>query len=279
MRVSLLSAMVAALLCGCSPAKAQTEACLPRANGQVDYQACADAAPKGSPQRTLALINLGTQAYARQDFANAARLYDEAQPPNGQSLFSDAAFHAYRADTYSHLGRKAEALREARAALKILGGKIAIARPIDPEIVYERIIPILKDAGDPDFAPTLAAYKALPARDWMGYANRAAVLGKIGDYSGALAANAEAMKLQPSHPAVLNTACYFLAKSGRPAEALPYCERAATAAPDVAPIHDSYAVALAGLGRCVEAEARRATARRLDPSSAEYRTPLACKPG
>lgn len=279
MRFVLLSAALAALIGAASPAAAQTAACRPDASGQVNYQACADAAPKGSPDRGLALINLGTQAYGRRDFATAVRLYDEAQPANGLMMVSDAAFHAFRADAYSHVGRDADALKDAKISLQVLGGKFnAAARPVDPEMVYERVLPILKAANDPNFAPALAAYLATPARDWISYANRAGVLGKMGDAEGAVAANAEAMKAQPEHPAILNNACYFLAKAGRPAEALPYCERAVTAAPEMAPIHDSYAVALAGLGRCDEALARRATAQRLDPSSAEYKTTLACKP-
>ena len=50
-----------------------------------------------------------------------ARLYDEAQPKDAkQKLFSDARFHAFRASAYDHVGRKSEAVAEARTALAVL---------------------------------------------------------------------------------------------------------------------------------------------------------------
>src|SRR5262249_22531307 len=107
MRVIVLASFMCALTTGF--AVSQTAAgdvpavCRPDATGFVNYQACVDAAPAGSPARMLALINLGTQAYQRQDYAEAVRLYDEAQPPAPAQIFSDASFHAYRADAYNHV--------------------------------------------------------------------------------------------------------------------------------------------------------------------------------
>jgi tetratricopeptide (TPR) repeat protein len=275
--------MTLSLFLGASSATAAAvpAACRPNAAGRVDFQACVDTAEKDSPERKLALINLATQAFLRMDYVTAVRLYDEAQPP-GSTLktYSDANFHAFRAAAYAHVGRDAEALENAQTVLQIMSGKFPNmppeARAADPEVLYENILPILKKGRDPAYGPTLAAYRALPARDWISYSNRAGILAELGDTSGALAANAEAMKLQPGHPAPLNNACYILAGAGRAAEGLPYCEQAVAAAPDIAPIHDSYAAALAALGRCSEANTQLGIARTLDPASIEYKRTLSC---
>jgi tetratricopeptide (TPR) repeat protein len=106
----------------------------------------------------------------------------------------------------------------------------------------------------------------------VSVANRAAVLQQLDDLPGAVAAMTEALKLAPAdQPMVLNSACYILALAGRPTEGLPYCEHALALAPDIAAIHDSYAAALERLNRCTEAQAQLAEARRLDPTSPDYR--------
>jgi tetratricopeptide (TPR) repeat protein len=264
-------------------AVAETPACQPGAQGRIDVQACADAAPKGSPERQLALINLGTQAVRAQDYAAAVRFYDEAQPPGAKDrIFSDPSFHAYRAEAYDRVGRRAEGLADARTALAMLSDArwkaLANGRDVDPEVVLERILPILKRGGDAGYPAALKTYLGLPARDWISHANRAGVLMDLEEYASAEAANAEALKLQPGHPAVLNNACYLLAKTGRAAEGVPYCLRAVSAAPDVAAVHDSYAVALTALGDCDLAEAELGKARQLDSATVEYRRKLDCKP-
>jgi Flp pilus assembly protein TadD len=256
-------------------------ACREDAQGQVDFRACAEVAPKGSPLRSLSLINLATAAYVQNDYATAVRLYDEAVPP-GQKVYSDASFHAFRGAAYEKVGRSREALEDARTALTLIRSppeNPQLRSPRDPEEILPNILPILKRASDPEFAGALTMYQAIPARDWISHANRAGVLQELGDLPGALAANGQAMKLQPDHPAVLNNACYMLALARRPAEGLPYCERAVAAAPDVAAVRHSYATALAALGRCAAAEAEMATARRIDGVSQAYREKLDCKAG
>lgn len=267
------------LLLSGAAAAAPPSACQPDRQGQVDFQVCADAADRGSPERRLALINLGTKAFLSQDYAKAVRYYDEAQPPGGQRIFSDANFHAFRAVAYSHVGRTAEGLADARTAWQMLQGKDFAGRPLaadDPELVLASILPILKRGADPGFPGALSAYRSLPARDWISYANRTSLLIEIDDLSGAMDASREALKLQPGHPQVLNNSCYLLTKLDRAGEGLPYCERAVAAAPRIAAIRDSYAAALAASGHCAQADAELATARRLDPVSVEYQRKLAC---
>lgn len=259
--------------------------CRPDASGVVNYQACADGAPAHSAVRVLALINLGTQAYLRQDISEAVRLYDEAQAASGANVYSDAGFHAYRADAYARVGRDADALANAQTAWQLMThdpavnptlAHLAAQQPVDPEVVYGLILPVLKKGNDPHFAAALAAFSALPENDWVSHVNHGAVLDQLGDHDGALRESTQALALAPNEPAALNAQCYMLAKDGRGADALPYCTQALQLAPDVAPIHDSYAVALAAAGRCDDANRERATAHQMDPASVDYQAPLTC---
>ena len=50
-------------------------------------------------------------------------------------------------------------------------------------------------------------------------------------------------------------------------------------APDVGAVRHSLAAALAGAGRCDEAEAALAEARRLEPATVLYQQPIACTAG
>jgi Flp pilus assembly protein TadD len=139
------------------------------------------------------------------------------------------------------------------------------------------ILPILKKNSDPGFPDALAAYISVPSAGWMDWANRAGVLDELGEGAAAADASAHALALNPTHPAVLNNHCYILANGGKAAEALPYCEKAIEAAPNEPSIHHSYATALALAGKCEEGDAELTIARRLDPSSATYKKPIACK--
>jgi Flp pilus assembly protein TadD len=276
----------AAIICWPAPAAPQvTEqtpaACRPSVQGRIDYKACAAVAPVGSPIRGLALINLGTEAFTNRNFAEAVRLYDEAVPP-GQQLASDVRFHAFRASAYDHVGRTEEAGKDARLALDMLNGKPGPAgqvsgAPGEAAMVYELILPILKRRADPGFPAALAAYRSIPATDWVDWVNRAGVLEQLGELQAALAANTEALKLNASHPAVLNNQCYILTRGGDAAGAMPYCQKAVAGAPNEPSVRHSYASALAAAGRCTEANAELEIARRLDPSSATYKQTLACK--
>jgi tetratricopeptide (TPR) repeat protein len=258
--------------------------CRYNAAGQVDYEACLAVSPPGSPWRSLSLMNLATRAYMAADFATAVRYYDQAQPSDGSLMYSDAGYHAYYAATLHQVGRREDAIVQARYALGVLRNAPELpeaarrfsATQVDPEVVYSAILPVLHAANDPQTESVMNAYLALPARDFVSWANRAAVMLEIGDLEGALRANNEAMRLSPSHPGVLNNQCYILVKLNRAGEALPHCLGALSGAPDIAAVRHSVASAYAALGRCREAEAELGEARRLDPVTEEYRTPIAC---
>jgi tetratricopeptide (TPR) repeat protein len=276
MRFASAIAAVTLLAAGAVHAQETPAACQPDGKRQVDFQACADAAPKGSPIRALALINLGSEAVMAQNFTAAVRFYDEAVPP-GQKLSADASFHAFRARAYDAVGRKEAAVEEARTALDALDRPVVAGRRPDPDIVLSYILPIFYRAEAPEFFVSLGRYLGLPARDWITYANRAAVLIDVDRYDEALAANAEALKSEPGHPVMLNNLCVALTRMGKASEALSNCQKAVELAPEQAAPRDSYADALAALGRCDAAKAELAVARRLDPDATVYQRELACK--
>lgn len=289
MRVVASALVALASLAGV--ALAQTDqppaACRRDASGQVNYQACLDASAPGTSWHTLALINLGSQAYGRADFDRAVEFYDRAQPGGGRLMYSDPGFHANYAATLAQVGRDADALVQAHMALALLDNAESVPAevrrltqnaPIDREIVYATILPVLHEAEDPQADAVMRAYLALPARDWVSWANRAAVFLTIRDYASALEANGRAMQQEPRHPAVLNNQCYILVQMARAEAALPHCETARAVAPNVAAVRHSVASAYASLGRCEEARRELAEARRLSPATAEYSEPLACSP-
>ncbi|WP_395945714.1 hypothetical protein [Brevundimonas sp.] len=254
--------------------------------GNVDFQACADTAPRGSMPRALALINLASQAYLEGDYSRAVTLYDEAIPP-GQTVTSDVVFHTFRADTYHHVGRTEEARADAALAWRILQGEISPSGdpaddlPVTDQLRFEvliRILPILKDGDPAAFTAARTLFMGLPAEDGIALTNRAGLLARLGDYPAAIADSERALALTPDEPGLKNNHCYTLFQAGRAAEGLPYCEAAVAALPAIAPIRHSYAEVLAALGRCDEADAQMAEARRLDPSGVAYARSLTCTP-
>lgn len=252
----------------------------------TDWAACAEALPEGSPQQRLARLNQATEAYLNRDFGEAERLYDQAA--GDDQVWSDVYLHAFRADTYQQVGRDKEAVADAHMAwLMLAGAPIADdLRPDQPPVAEEDrrfllslILPILKKGRDPLFDEAFADFRALPVKDTDGYGSLALVLEQLGDLEGALEASLVTVKAEPTNPGYLNNHCYILVRAGRPAEGLPYCEKAVQGAPQVAAVRHSLAAALAGVGRCEEADAALAEARRLDPATALYQQPVACTAG
>lgn len=257
--------------------------CQPAPGVAPDWAACAEALPEGSPQQRLARLNQASEAYLNRDFGTAERLYDEAA--GEQTVWSDVWLHAFRADTYQQVGREKDAVGDARTAWLILSDDPAweaareMSGPVDEDgrrFLLSLILPILKNGRDAAFNDAFAAFRALPVKDVEGHATLALVLEQLGDFNGALEASLVAVKAEPTNAGYLNNHCYILVRAGRPAEGLPYCEKAVQGAPDLAPIRHSLAAALAGAGRCAEAGAALAEARRLDPATVLYRQPIAC---
>lgn len=252
----------------------------------VDWQACADASGTGTPGYSLAMINLGTQAYLAGDYAAALMHYDKAAIP-GQTISSDVIFHTFRGDTYRHAGRMEAAREDARWAWMFLKGQPPVEtqgrdlRPIDDNLrlfVLSIILPILKD-GDPAILDEARRmFVGIAAPDAAAMSNRAAVLMDLGDFPAAIAESKRAVDLEPGDPGFQNNHCYILTEAGQPGAGLPYCERAVALVPEIGAVRHSYATALAGLGRCADAERQLAEARRLNPDSALYREPMVCAP-
>lgn len=252
----------------------------------VSWQACADALDETSPYYRLAMINLGSEAYQNGDRAAALRFYDKAERADAL-LTGDVFFHTFRADVRSYAGREAEALADALIAWGYVEGRApegvspADVVPLTDQgrgMVLATILPILRQGDRAVFARAKAMYASLPVSSWQELSMRAVVLAEIGDRTAAVSASERALAMAPEEPGVMNNHCYVMVLVGRPADGLPYCQRAVAALPDVAPIRHSLAEALAGVGRCADAEAELAQARRLEPVSALYREPLACTP-
>jgi len=261
--------------------------CEPAPGVAPDWAACAEALPDGSPQQRLARLNQATEAYLNGDYGTAERLYDEAAAGDGE-IYSDVWMHAFRGDTYQQVGRDKEAAADARLAWLILSDDPEqeavreMSGPVDEDgrrFLLSLILPILKKNRDSTFEEAFTAFRALPVKGVDGHSTLALVLEQLGDFEGALEASLVAVKAEPTHPGYLNNHCYILVRAGRPAEGLPYCEKAVQGAPDIAPIQHSLAAALAGIGRCSEAEAALAEARRLDPATVLYRQPIPCTAG
>jgi Flp pilus assembly protein TadD len=279
--------LAAALLGG--PAFAQEQEAPPpeicrTAYSTGNWQRCLDALPPNSSWRFLPLINLGSQAFMREDYAAAVRYYDQALPGGSREISSDIVFHTFRGVSYWRVGRRDEALRDADMVHRMLQRDPTLPIPasdyfppgLNEEIVYVYMLPLFQ-AGDPDrFNAALATFRALPASGWQSYSNRAAVLQEIGDLPGALDMSGRALAEAPNNPSVLNNHCYILLQSGRASEAAPFCERAMAAAPNVAAVRHSLAEVYAALGRCSDGERELAEARRLDSATVQYQQPLAC---
>jgi Flp pilus assembly protein TadD len=278
---------VAITLTAASAALAQSpqvpRECRSDAQRQVDWTACLQVTPADAPWRPLVLINLGTEALMRRDYASAVRYYDEAKPP-GQQIQSDITFHAFRGVAYWRVERIAEAVADARLVYRMLHRDPSLPMSpqqyyppgVDAEVMYAFILPILKDGDAAEFPLALAEFQAMPASDWVSYANRSAVLQEIGDTAAALTMSSRALEMAPTEPAVLNNHCYILFSLGRAQEALPHCESAVARAPEMAEVHHSLAEVFAALGRCAESEREIADARRLDPATVEYQRSIAC---
>jgi Flp pilus assembly protein TadD len=286
---TIIAAVVFALLSGSAFAQTREEAPPPQCRNAADvagWQACLNALAPDSPWRALPLINLGSDAFMREDYAAAVRYYDQARPPAGQELHSDIIFHTFRGVSYWRVGRREEAQRDADIVYRMLqrdpslnmSAQDYFPAGLNPEIVYVYILPVLQAGDRQRFETALVAFRALPAAEgWGSYANRAAVLQEIGDLAGALEMSGRALAQAPNEPSVLNNHCYVLLRQGRAAEALPYCDRAVAAAPAVAAVRHSMAEVLAALGRCREGERELREARRLDPASVDYQQPLNCR--
>ena len=256
--------------------------CNPAPGVAPDWAACAAALPEGSPEQRMARLNQASEAYLSRDYGAAERLYDAAG--DDATVLSDVFLHAFRADTYQQVGRQKAATADARIVWSILSDDPAYQAqrgiaPLNEEarrFLLSVVLPILKTGRDPAFEPAFAAFRALPVKDADGYGSLALVLEQLGDIEGALEASLVAVKAAPTDPGYLNNHCYILVRAGRPADGLPFCEKAVQGAPEVAAVRHSLAAAFAGAGRCEEAEAALAEARRLDAATVLYQQPIAC---
>lgn len=286
MRWIVAGVLIVSSMCGAASAQNNDTppAACRNADGTPNWQGCYDATAPASGWRVLSAINLATEAYLRGDYAAAVSFYDEGRPPGGQQIYSDVSFHAFKASAYNHVGRRAEALIDANIALRMLHRDPTIpSSPSDyfptnipPVMIYELILPVLRNGERAQFRSALNEYLELPASDWRDYSNRAALLEEAGEFQRALEQSGRALALAPEEAGVQNNHCAILYDLHRNSEALPYCEAAVRIDPTVAGSRDSLSDVFAALGRCADAEREHAEAVRLDPTNVAYRDPVVC---
>ncbi|MHA6287591.1 tetratricopeptide repeat protein [Maricaulis sp. CAU 1757] len=108
------------------------------------------------------------------------------------------------------------------------------------------------------------------APDWDGaWINRSSALLDAGMTGAAVADARRAVELDPTSGSSLNMLCWTLIKDNRPETALPLCEQAVAAEPEIGAIVHSQAAALEALGRVEEALALYERAFELSPDDPE----------
>lgn len=249
------------------------------------WAACAVAAREGSGLWVLAHMNLASDAFLERDFETAAHHYDLTTQTELQGIMSDPFFHAFRSSTFFYVGRRDEALVDAKTVLSFIERDLSGVQPDAPPLddadlvtLYAAILEVLVAADAPEAEQALEAFRALPADSVYDVMNRAAVFTELGLYDEAMPFSDVALELSNNHPAALNNHCYLLTLMGRADEAIGYCEQAIATEPDEPTLLHSYAAALAAAGRCDEADANLTRAAELNPSAVAYQEPLACDP-
>ncbi|WP_417486294.1 tetratricopeptide repeat protein [Maricaulis sp.] len=106
--------------------------------------------------------------------------------------------------------------------------------------------------------------------DWIGaWINRAGALLDVGMTGAAVEDARRAVELAPEDGSALNMLCWTLIQDDRAETALPLCEMAVAAEPDVGAIVHSHAAALEAVGRADEARSLYRRAWRLSPEDPE----------
>lgn len=263
------------------PAKqTMPEACKAQSGGMVDYKACFDSSEPKSGPWLWAAINLGTQAFVQNDFEGAAYYYDLSELDNSSTM-SDIVLHAHRSYVFRRLGRLDDALNDARFAMNMIEANRFDLRghPLDePTKLYvlTHIVQSYYESGDEDYPKVLRIFLNTPATDEFDLANQAAVLTEVGEYEAAISLSEELVDAMPNSAGVQNNHCYLLSLTKKPAEALPFCERAVELAQENAAVRHSFASVLASLGRCQEAAIALQVAHTLEPSAVLYDQELTC---
>lgn len=247
----------------------------------VDWNACAQAA-QGTLLELLAYANLGTQAFLAGDIEAAIQHYDRSTPAAGEGVF-DAFLHAHRASAFSKAGRTQDAREDAQRAVSWLNSDTPGYNfgPWEPEMrryVLEYILPVMYANDLPDTDAFIGEYLSYPIQSWVDLSNAASLMLELDRLDEALALSSQAVSAQPQQAAVLNNHCYILTLRGQYQEAVGFCDRAVAAWPDQPAFRHSYAQALAGAGRCEDAQQQLSEARMLAPSVVRYSEPLSCTP-
>lgn len=217
-------------------------------------------APNNTAIRLLkASAQLGVGEYA--EACEEANAIERKEGPN-------APVFAIRGMAYLHSGQPAEARRQFEAALLYEPSAARIRLGLASALVqlgeYDQALSELREVER--FYPESADV----------YAELGGVRESTGDVDGAEKAYRKAIELDPRHARSLNNLAYLLAvERERPAEALPYIERAYKLAPSAPPVLDTLGWTYHLLGRDNEALPLLRKAAALMPGSPDVQFHLA----
>ena len=256
------------------------DACSYDADGKVDLQACFNAAEPQSGAWFLAAINLGSKAFWNDDVETAAHYYDLSSV-NGKATFSDIILHANRASVFRRVGRLDDSLTDARMVWEMVReNRYDLAgNPLSSKARFYALMLVVQtfhEAGEPEADQVIQAFLDTPIQSETDIANQTAILTEVGHYEDALKLSSELLATEPDNARLLNNHCYLLTLMGKPGEGLQYCQQAVEADADRASFQHSLSLALAGVGRCDEAQAALGIAHELEPSVTLYTEEIDC---
>jgi Flp pilus assembly protein TadD len=269
-----------------------SQAASPPASVQDPRPAAAQSQPRQAmrerEQLVLTAMTRGVAAYNDGNSAAAVAAFDEADRVAGGMMFLNPDWHAIRALSFENVGRKEDALRDARLAYDFVRGGPTVSKEIrdrfnasnesvDLDAVYSMAF-IFRKYNDSRAEAATEALLSLTPTDAPGFTNRASFLSELARHDEAIQASTRALSLWPNEPAILNNHCHILTVADRARDALPFCRRAVRLAPNFGAIRSSYSSAFAKLGECTKAREQKTIALRLDPRSEEALKPLECTP-
>ncbi|WP_300377004.1 hypothetical protein [Henriciella sp.] len=238
-----------------------------------------DAEPNSGPW-FLAAVNLGSDAFYRNDHETAAYYYKLTSTERLNTV-SDILLHTNRAATFNKTGDTKLASQDALIVWRLYkaGETRMPGTPLSDQLKFYVLMNVLEPLQKADpaaFEEAKTLFVVLPASDVYHRANKAAALSNVGETEAALAESYILIEEMPKNAQILNNHCYMLHETGRNEEAEPFCRRALGVEPEASHIKHSLASVLAGLGRCEEAESLRIEAEMASPSTALYSEPLVC---
>jgi tetratricopeptide (TPR) repeat protein len=224
---------------------------------------CLDAAELEMNQEIAVYAALGAALLAQQDFQAALEAYNLAfaivETRGGRMV--EPTLYRNRGIARSELGQYDGALDDLAQA----------ARAAPDDTLTQVSLGVVYQALDRDAEAVVAFDNVVRLEpDWIGaWINRSGALLDAGMTRSAVDDARRAVELDPADGNALNMLCWTLIQDSRAETALPLCEQAVAAEPEVGAIVHSHAAALEALGRLDEALPLYRRAWQLSPEDPE----------